>query len=141
MGTSHQLKTRNAHNQVVRYIARLVAKGYIEIPRRDYDEPYAPVMDAITYRYKLGFSLGNHLAMRQMDVVTIYLCGMLDTTIYMKASPKLISSVQTPTSDSVDMNVAMSKTTSFVSYVKQRMTTLKVLAMYDIPNNNTAISA
>lgn len=39
------------------------------------------------------------------------------------------------------MNVAMAKVASFVFYIKERMTTLKVLAMYDLPNDTTAIAA
>ena len=84
------VKKRNAQGEVARYKARLVAKGYTQIPGRDFDLTYAPVMDAITYRYLVGFSLGHRLMMHQMDVVTAYLYGLLDSTIYMKAPPELI---------------------------------------------------
>ena len=84
------VKKRNAQGEVARYKSRLVAKGYTQIPGHDFDMTYASVMDAITYRYLVGFSLGHRLQMRQMDVVTAYLYGLLDSTIYMKAPPKLI---------------------------------------------------
>ncbi|CAM6082427.1 unnamed protein product [Calypogeia fissa] len=85
------VKKKNVQGQVIRYKARLVAKGYTQIPGRDFDLTYAPVMDAITYRYLVGLALGNRLVMHQMDVVTAYLYGLLDTLIYMKAPPELIT--------------------------------------------------
>lgn len=84
------VKKTNAKGEVSRYKARLVAKGYTQIPGRDYDLTYSPVMDSITYRLLIGFALSHNLKMQQMDVVTAYLYGTLDTTIYMKAPPELI---------------------------------------------------
>jgi hypothetical protein len=69
----------------------LVAKCYIQIPGHDYNLTYAPIMDAIMYRYLVGFSISRGLVMHQLDVVTLYLYGLLDTTIYMKAPSELIS--------------------------------------------------
>jgi hypothetical protein len=48
------------------------------------------MMDAITYQYLIGFSLGYRLVKHQLDVVTAYCSGLLDTNIYMKALLKLI---------------------------------------------------
>lgn len=49
---------------------------------KDYDLTYAPIMDAITYRYLIAFSLVYKLQLHLMDVVTTYLYGTLDTEIY-----------------------------------------------------------
>lgn len=74
-------------------MVRLVAKGYTQIPGRDYDETYSPVMDAITYRFLIAFALQHNLEMHLMDVITAYLYGILDTEIYMIAPPELIKRV------------------------------------------------
>lgn len=84
------VRKRNAEGVVVRHKARLVAKGYTHIWGQDYDLTYAPVMDAITYRYLIAFSLIHKLKLHLLDVVTAYLYGTLDTTIYMQAPPKLL---------------------------------------------------
>lgn len=88
------LKKRNEKGEIVRYQARLVAKGYTQISGRDYDLTYSPVMDATTYRYLISFSVYNRLINNLMDVVTAYLYGTLDTEIYMNAPLELIQRVR-----------------------------------------------
>lgn len=87
------VKKRNATGDVIRYKARMVAKGYTQIYGRDYDLTYSPVMDGITYRYLIAFAMNHRLEMRLMDVVTAYLYGILDTEIYIKAPPELLTRV------------------------------------------------
>lgn len=70
-----------------------MAKGYTQIPGRDFDLTYSPVMDSITYRYMIAFALFHKLLMHILDVITAYLYGILDTTIYMKAPPELINRI------------------------------------------------
>lgn len=50
-------KKRNAQGEVIRYKVRLVAKSYTQIPGRDFDLTYSPVMESITYRYMISFAL------------------------------------------------------------------------------------
>lgn len=88
------VRKRDATGKVVRYKARLVARGFTQIPGRDYDLTYSPVMDITTYRYLIAFSLHHNLSMHQMDIVTAYLYGTLDNTIYMEAPSDLIERVQ-----------------------------------------------
>ena len=45
---------------------------------------YAPVMDAITFRYLISLAVSEKLKMLFMDVVIVYLYGSLDSDIYMK---------------------------------------------------------
>ena len=75
---------RNEKNEIVRYKARLVAQGFSQIPGIDYEETYSPVIDAITLRFLIGFTISEGLHMRLMDVVTAYLYGNLENDIYMK---------------------------------------------------------
>ena len=42
---------RNEKNEIIRYKARLVAQGFSQILGIDYEETYALVMDAITFRF------------------------------------------------------------------------------------------
>jgi hypothetical protein len=67
------VKKRNAAREVVQYKTCLVARGFTQIPGRDYEETYSPVMDVIIYRYLIAFSQQNQLCMHQMDIVTAYL--------------------------------------------------------------------
>ena len=78
------VRKRNEKNEITRHKARLVAQGFSQRPGIDYDETYAPVMDAITFRYLISLAVSEKLEMRLMDVVTAYLYGLLDNDIYMK---------------------------------------------------------
>ena len=78
------VRKRNEKNEIVRYKARLVAQGFSQHPRIDYDETYSPVMDVITFRYLISLVVSEKLSMQLMGVVTVYLYGDLDTEIYMK---------------------------------------------------------
>ena len=74
----------NDKNEIVRYKARLMAQGFSQRPVIDYDETYSHVMNIITFRYLISLSVSEGLDMRLMDVITAYLCGMLENDIYMK---------------------------------------------------------
>ena len=78
------MRKRNEKNEIQRYKARLVAQGFSQSPGVDYEETYSPVMDAITLRYLISFTVHEQLGMHLMDVVTAYLYGSLDNEIYMK---------------------------------------------------------
>ena len=75
---------QNKKNEIIRYKAQLVAQGFSQRPGIDYEETYAPVMDAITFRFFISLVEKENLDMRLMDVVTTYLYGSLDNDIYMK---------------------------------------------------------
>ena len=74
----------NEKNKITRYKARLVAQGFSQRPGIDYEETYASVMDAITFRFLISLVIIENLDMRLMDVVTTYLYRSLDNDIYMK---------------------------------------------------------
>ena len=75
---------RNEKNEIIRHKARLVAQGFSQRLGIDYEETYAPVMDAITFRFLISLVEKENLDMRLMDVVIAYLYGSLDNDIYMK---------------------------------------------------------
>ena len=68
----------------MRYKARLVTQGFSLRSRIDYEEPYSPVMGAITFQLLVSLVTSKGLDMHLMDVVTAYLYGSIDTNIYMK---------------------------------------------------------
>ena len=78
------MKKRNENDEIIRYKTRLVAQGFSQRPGIDYEETYSPVMDTITFRYLISLKISEGLDMCLMNVVTAYLCGSIDTNIYMK---------------------------------------------------------
>ena len=58
------VQKRNEKNKIIRYKARLVAQGFSQRPKIDYDETYSPVMDAITFRYLISLVVYKKLEMR-----------------------------------------------------------------------------
>ena len=58
---------RNKKNEIIKYKAQLVAQDFSQKPGIDYEETYAPVMDAITFRFlislviteKFGYALNG----------------------------------------------------------------------------------
>ena len=78
------VRKRNEKNEIIRYKAQLVAQGFSQRPGIDYEETYALVMDAITFRFFISLVAKENLDMRLIDVVTTYPYGSLDNDIYMK---------------------------------------------------------
>ena len=72
---------RNEKHEIMRYKAWLVAQCFSQRPDIDYDETYALVMDAITFRFLISWVVAKNLDMRLMDVVIAYLYGSLDDDI------------------------------------------------------------
>ena len=66
------------------YKARLIAQGFSQRSKIDYEEIYSPMVDAIAFRYLISLTIFQELDMRLMDVVTTYLYGSLDNNINMK---------------------------------------------------------
>ena len=80
-------KKRDAQGRVLQFKVRLVAQGFSQRPRIDFDSTYSPVMDADTFRYLLGLSVQLSLQTLMLDVVTAYLHGPLETKIFIKPPP------------------------------------------------------
>jgi hypothetical protein len=78
------VRKRNENNEVVRYKAGLVARGFMQRPGINFNETYSLVMSGITFRYLISLAAQKGLSMHLMDVVTAYLYGLLDSDIYIK---------------------------------------------------------
>ena len=54
---------RNEKNEIIKYKVQLVAQGFLQRPSIDYEETYAPVMDAITFRFFISL-----IAKEKLDI-------------------------------------------------------------------------
>lgn len=77
-----KIKT-DQNGNVTRYKARLVIKGYAQRKGTDYEETYSPVVRYTTIRYLFALTAKYGLDIDQMDAVSAFLQGEIDTEIYM----------------------------------------------------------
>ncbi|KAE8703505.1 hypothetical protein F3Y22_tig00110469pilonHSYRG00245 [Hibiscus syriacus] len=74
---------RNGDDQVERYRARLVVKGYAQTKGIDFNEIFSPVVRLTTVRVVLAMCATLDLHLEQLDVKTSFLHGNLEEEIYM----------------------------------------------------------
>ena len=74
---------RDGNDQVERYRARLVVKGYAQKEGIDFNEMFSPVVRLTTVRVVLAMSAVFDLYLEQLDVKTAFLHGELEDEIYM----------------------------------------------------------
>ena len=78
---------RDANGDITRYKARLCACGYSQLPGIDYKDIYSPVVRSESLRLMLSIVASRNMELHQMDVVTAFLNGNLEETIFMKQPP------------------------------------------------------
>ncbi|KAH9747317.1 hypothetical protein KPL70_004670 [Citrus sinensis] len=74
---------RDSNDQVERYRARLVVKGYAQKEGIDFNEIFSPVVRLTTVRVVLMMCAIFNLHLEQLDVKTAFLHGELEEEIYM----------------------------------------------------------
>ena len=67
-----------------RYRARLVVKGYTQIPGVDFTESHSPVANDVTIRLLLVYAIQQAWVVEQIDVETAFLYGELKEKIYLR---------------------------------------------------------
>ena len=75
---------KNENVEIVRYRARLVAKGCSQKYGEDYKETFSPVVSYSTVRVLIALAVELNLQIRHFDVTAAFLNGELKETIYMK---------------------------------------------------------
>ncbi|PIL37456.1 transcription factor [Ganoderma sinense ZZ0214-1] len=80
---------KDASGNISRYRARLVARGFSQIPGTDFFDTYAPVAKTASIRTVLAFAARHDLEVHQVDVKSAYLNGEFDDNevIYMSIPP------------------------------------------------------
>ncbi|CAI7732872.1 unnamed protein product [Closterium sp. NIES-54] len=73
----------DADGKIERYKSRLVAKGYQQKEKVDYKELFAPVVKPTTLRTLLTGAAIKGWVVKQMDVTTAFLNGVLEEEIFM----------------------------------------------------------
>src|SRR6266850_3170716 len=79
-----KLKWVFKHKADGRYHARLVAKGFTQIPGLDYDETFSPVACFESLRLLLALAVLEDWEVHQLDIKSAFLNGVLDEEIYME---------------------------------------------------------
>ncbi|GKA25382.1 retrovirus-related pol polyprotein from transposon TNT 1-94 [Tanacetum coccineum] len=74
---------RNGDDQVERYRARLVVKGYAQKEGIDFNEIFSPVVRMTNIRVVLAMCATYDLHLEHLDVKTAFLHGNLEEEIYM----------------------------------------------------------
>ncbi|WVZ76624.1 hypothetical protein U9M48_024581 [Paspalum notatum var. saurae] len=72
---------------VVRNKARLVAQGFCQKERLDYEETFAPVARLEAIRVLLAFAVSKGFKLQQMDVKSAFLNGFIEEEVYVRQPP------------------------------------------------------
>ncbi|MCO5569460.1 hypothetical protein L7F22_023172 [Adiantum nelumboides] len=89
-------KKFHADGSVSRYKARLVARGFTQIPGMDYSETFSPVLRITSFRVLIAIAARFGFLLHQMDVRTVFLNGDLQEEIYMSQPDGGYTSLQHP---------------------------------------------
>jgi histone deacetylase 1/2 len=73
---------RDATGNIERYKARLVARGFTQIPGIDFDETFSPVTRLTTIRMLIAIRAKKGYSLRQCDTKTAFLNASLQEEIY-----------------------------------------------------------
>ncbi|WVZ80427.1 hypothetical protein U9M48_027900 [Paspalum notatum var. saurae] len=88
IGTMWVLKNKQGENgMVVRNKARLVAQGFYQKERIDYEETFAPIAHLEAIRILLAFAASKGFKLQQMDVKSAFPNGYIEEEVYVRQPP------------------------------------------------------
>ena len=91
IGTKWIFKNKsNEHGTVIRNKSGLVAQGYTQVERIDFDETFAPVTRLESIRILLAIASHLNFKLYQMDFKSAFLNGMLQEEVYVEQSKGLL---------------------------------------------------
>lgn len=73
---------KDTNGEIVKYKARIVAKGYVQNQGRDFDENFAPVARLETVRILLALAAKNGREVYHLDVKSAFLYGDIQEEVY-----------------------------------------------------------
>ena len=77
------VKKYDTNGKIIKYKARLVARGFSQIPGTDFTATFAPVVRLETICTLLALAVNHNWEIQQMDVKGAYLNGILKEDVYM----------------------------------------------------------
>ncbi|GJR43097.1 kinase-like domain, phloem protein 2-like protein [Tanacetum coccineum] len=86
-----KMKTGLSSSEIIRFMARLVGKGYSRKEGIDYNEIFSPVVRHTSICVLLSLAAHHDLELEQLDVKTAFLHGNLEEEIYMRQPEGFIS--------------------------------------------------
>lgn len=76
-------KKRDNEGKCIKFKARLVARGYQQLPGVDFSETYSPVIKLKSIRTLLAIAVEKDFDVHQMDITAAYLNGTLEEDVFM----------------------------------------------------------
>lgn len=74
---------RTSTGEILKYKARIVAKGCSQQPGKDFSETFAPTGDFAALRLMISLALSHGWPLHQLDIETAYLYAALEEELYM----------------------------------------------------------
>ena len=78
---------RNATGEPVRFKARVVARGFSQVPGIDFKDTFSPTLKITGFRMLVALAALHNLELHHLDVQTAFLHGELSEEIYMQQPP------------------------------------------------------
>ncbi len=90
-------RKKDGEGKVVRYKARLVARGFVQKQGLDFDQIFSPVARIQTIRLLLAYAAQYRLHCHTIDIKTAFLHGKMDTPVFVEPPPMGSASNQSET--------------------------------------------